>query len=199
MILPGEVLQPNKVENKNGFFEVKNGKEKGEIETISKGLIVSICGGAGLKPKDSAFQDIQKLTRLIVEKGGVVVNGGENCGSMLAAAEVAPEAVIGIVCPYHPLNKFGPKAMVRSYFSRKLIIITTPHVVVYEGGTGTMDELISVIGWMNSSQKQGLKPPEAYLQNFWQELYSPMGKIFPPHINAHVHFFNEASDLSKLL
>lgn len=195
MILPGQVQKPNSVKNEKGFFEVKNGPEPGEIETISKGTVVALCGGGSMKRDDDAFIAIQELTKYIVSNGGVVIHGGESTGSMLAASEAAKEYSLGIVCPYHIQSEFGPKAMVKNYFSRRMTLVTAPNVVVFPGGTGTLDELISTIGWVKSSQKQKMTPPEVFIHTHWNKLYGTIQGLLQENVVPHIHMFTTIDEI----
>ena len=201
MLLPGNVIQESKVKNSKGECVVRNTKKPAEAEIVHNGLVISICGGASFAPEDKVYQDVAEFTRYVVKKGGVIINGGENYGSMIAAAEAEPDMVLGIACEYHKIIPYGPKAIVRNYFTRKMMIVSAPHVVVYEGGTGSLDEMIGAIGYVKSSQKQGLIPPEVYISSFWESIYNAMLEkgIFPENITNHIHVFNNIKDLKKLI
>jgi predicted Rossmann-fold nucleotide-binding protein len=201
MLFPGKAIQEGEVKNSKGECIVRNTNKPGEIEIIHKGLVVSICGGASLGSNNSVYDDVSKFTKYIIGKGGVVVNGGENYGSMISAAETEPDMVLGIACAHHKVIPYGPKAIVHNFFTRKMMIVSVPNVVVYEGGTGTLDEMIGAIGFIKSSQRQGLIPPEVYLSQFWESVYNAVvdNGVLPDSIKEHIHIFDGIEELKKMI
>lgn len=201
MLLPGKAIQESEVKNAKGSCTVRNTKEPGEVEIVHEGLVVSICGGASFSSENEVYKDVGDFTKYIVDKGGVLINGGENYGSMIAASEAEPEKVLGIACRHHKIIPYGPKAIIHNFFTRKMMIISAPGVVVYEGGTGTLDEMIGAIGYVKSSQRQGIAPPEVYISSFWESIYKAIVKrdILPKNIKEHIHIFSDIEDLKKLI
>ena len=96
VILPGKVIASGNVRNTNGFAEVKNTEKAGEILLLTKGLAISICGGSNLDLNHPVCRQAQKLAQAVAGAGGVLINGGENAGSMLAVAEAVKDKLLGV-------------------------------------------------------------------------------------------------------
>ncbi|MBI5466203.1 MAG: LOG family protein [Candidatus Kerfeldbacteria bacterium] len=168
--VPGVVIQEGQVKNTAGLVAVMKGVASGEAQVKADGLVVSVSGGGSLPQAHPICYEAQKLAAGVSSRGGVLVNGGENGGTMLAVTEAEPDITLGIACPYHELTHFGTKAIVNSYQTRKMLIAIMPVVVVFPGQVGTLDELITCIGWIKSLQKQNALPPQLWVHEYWWDV-----------------------------
>jgi len=168
--VPGTVIKEGSVKNGDSLVSVMKGATPGEVELRTNGLVVGFSGGADFPQGHPICWLAQKLASGVATKGGVIVNGGENKGTMLAAMEVAEDIILGVVCPYHQVVPYGTKALVNSYQTRKMLISVMPVVVVFPGQVGTLDELITTIGWIKSLIKQKATPPILWVHSFWWDV-----------------------------
>ncbi|MBI5733545.1 MAG: LOG family protein [Candidatus Kerfeldbacteria bacterium] len=199
--VPGTVIHEGGVENKAGLVFVKEGVAKGEVEFKTDGLVVSISGGSTLPQGHPVCYEAEKLALGIVNKGGVLVNGGENSGTMLAVTSVAQDYTLGIHCPYHEAIPFGAKTVVNSYQTRKMLISIMPIVAVFPGQVGTLDELMTCIGWIKSLFKQNGVPPRLFVHTYWWDVIELIYKkgAIQPNVWEHIKQFNEVDEIIKSL
>lgn len=199
--VPGTVIHEGRVENAHGLVAIMKGVTTGEVEVKTNGLVVAIVGGGNLPQGDPVCFEAQKLATGVATRGGVLVNGGENSGTMLAVTEVEPKITLGVVCPYHEPIHFGIKTVVNSYQTRKLILSVMPIVVVFQGQVGTLDDLIGCIGWIKSLQKQNTEPPKLWVHKYWWDvldLLNSKGAIHE-HVWDKIHRFTEVDEVLATL
>ncbi|MFA4818899.1 MAG: LOG family protein [Patescibacteria group bacterium] len=197
--VPGTVIREGGVENKSGLVSVRPGVATGEVEFETNGLVVSISGGGSLPQGHPICYEVEKLALGIASRGGVLVNGGENNGTMLAVTSVAREYTLGIHCPYHQEIPFGTMAVVNSYQTRKMLISIMPYVVVFPGQVGTMDELMTCIGWIKSLFKQNGVPPQLFVHTYWWDVIDLLNKkgAIQDNVWQHIKQFNEVDEILK--
>ncbi|MFZ5391507.1 MAG: hypothetical protein ACOZAJ_04525, partial [Patescibacteria group bacterium] len=94
--VPGTVLKEASLKNGSALVSVMKGVTEGEVEVRTKGLVVSICGGGNLAQDDINCYKAQQLAVGVVARNGLIVNGGENSGLMLAVASVIKDGVLGV-------------------------------------------------------------------------------------------------------
>ncbi len=197
VIVPGKVVAALSLATAQGSVAVRQAGE-GEVAVECGGLVVALCGGGNVLPEDPVWNEAVELARSVAERGGIVVNGGENGGLMLASSQAAPENCFGVACPYHELHAYGPKAVVASYHTRKMIICAAPVVVVFPGQVGTFDELVTSIGWLKSLQKQGLGAAVLWVHDYWRdvaELLHAKGAL-QENVWQGIRFFSESHDIN---
>ena len=123
------------------------------IETLSDvNNAVTIFGSARVKPDDLYYQKTENLTRLLVQNGFSVINGGGG-GIMEAAYKGASEAGgksvgMNIQLPFE--QKPNPYANIhlhyKYFFIRKVMFVKyAVAYVIMPGGFGTMDELFEAL------------------------------------------------------
>ena len=112
--VPGTVIKEAEVKNGSSVVAVMKGVVGGEVDVKAIGLVVAIAGGASVPQGHPSCYEAQKLATRVVSHGGVLVNGGENGGTMLAVTAAEPDATLGVVCPYHELVPYGTKTIVNS-------------------------------------------------------------------------------------
>ena len=199
--VPGAVIKPAEVKNGSSLISVMKGVTSGEVEVKAQGLVVAIAGGASVPQGHPSCYEAQKLATRVVSRGGVLVNGGENGGTMLAVNAAEPDTTLGVACPYHELIPYGAKAIVNSYQTQKNILSILPVVVVFPGQVGTLDLLINSVGWIKSLQHQNATPPELWLHTYWWdvlELLNNKGAI-QSAVWQHIHKFNEVDEILNQL
>jgi|GEM_PF-1993882 predicted Rossmann-fold nucleotide-binding protein len=195
--VPGTVIQPGEVKNVKGLVAVMKGVAAGEAQVKAEGLVVSISGGGKLPQGHPICFQAQKLAAGISARGGVLVNGGESGGTMLAVTEAEPDITLGIACPYHEVTRFGVKALVNSYQTRKMLISIMPMVVVFPGQVGTLDELIMCIGWIKSLQKQNALPPQLWVHEYWWDVLQLLHSKDTIQVDVwdNIHRFNDVDEI----
>jgi predicted Rossmann-fold nucleotide-binding protein len=195
--VPGTVIHEGQVQNGSSIVSVMKGVVSGEVEIKTTGLVVAISGGGNLPQSDPICYEAQKLATGVAARGGVLVNGGENSGTMLAVTEVEQGITLGVVCPYHKSIHFGTKAIVNSYQTRKTIISIMPVVVVFPGQVGTLDELIMAIGWIKSLSKQNAEPPKLWVHEYWWDVLDLLHNkgAIQDDVWDKIHCFNEVDEI----
>ncbi|MFH1235723.1 MAG: LOG family protein [Parcubacteria group bacterium] len=193
VIVPGTVIERITLQTAKASIHIAQ-SAPGDIAVETSGIVLAIAGGGTFPPNHPICREVQSLAQKVAASGGIIVNGG----TMLAAAEVAPDITVGVACPYHKLIPFGKKALVSNYQSRKMIISAMPHVVAFEGQVGTLDELTTTIGWIKSLTKQGNSPPELWAQNYWRELIKFLSKkkAVQHNVLMHIHSFSHVHKIT---
>ncbi len=140
------------------------------------GAAVSIFGSARSTPKDTIYQDTEKLARLLVDHGYAVISGG-GPGTMEAANKGAYEAGgksvgLNIRLPMEQApNKYqNIPCEFKYFFVRKVMFVKYAMAyVVMPGGLGTLDELFEAAVL---SQTRRIKPFPIVLydSSFWSGL-----------------------------
>ena len=199
--IPGTVIHEGRVKSSASEVVVLKGVTSGEVEVKTSGLVVATCGGSSVPQSDPICYQAQKLAVGVVARGGVLVNGGENGGIALTITEAEESATLHVACPYHEVIHFGQKAMVNSYQTRKLIVTVMPVVVVFPGKVGTLDELMTALGWIKSLLHQNAEPPKLWVHEFWWdvlELLNHKGAI-QPGVWEKLHRFTDADQILATL
>ena len=145
--------------------------------------MVSVFGSARTKPEDPAYQEAQKLARLLVEAGyGVITGGGP--GIMGAANEGASAAGgesvglnIELPMEQHP-NPHQTKSLnFRYFFTRKVCFLKySVGVCIFPGGFGTMDELFETLT-MVQTHKINPVPLVLVGREYWSGLLAWLEKV----------------------
>lgn len=199
--VPGTVIHEGQVQNGSSIVAIMKGVASGEAEIKTAGLVIAISGGGNLPQSDPICYEAQKLATGVAARGGVLVNGGENSGTMLAVTEVEPDITLGVVCPYHESIHFGAKAVVNSYQTRKTIISIMPIVVVFPGQVGTLDELIMAIGWIKSLSKQNTESPKLWVHKYWWDVLDLLHKkgAIQDNVWDRINRFSEVDEILNTL
>ncbi|MEK7496383.1 MAG: LOG family protein [Patescibacteria group bacterium] len=196
--VPGKVIQEGEMKNSAGFVSIKRGIDNGEVEVKAEGLVVSTSGGMNYPLGDPICFEAEKLAMKVARLGGVLVNAGENGGTMLAITNAQPDITLHIVCPSHQLIKFGAKVTVNSYQTRKDIMTILPNVVVFPGKVGTFDELVNCLGWIKSLQQQNATPPNLWIHKYWWEVIELLNNkgAIQPGVWDKIHGFASADEIN---
>jgi len=195
--VPGTVLNEGRVQNGASFVEVMKGVGSGEALVRLEGLVVSICGGGSLPQADPICFDVGQFSTAIASKGGILVHGGQNEGTSLAAANAEPDTTLGVSCLYYELIPYGARAIVNSYQTRKMILTLMPHVTVFPGKVGTLDELMTCIGWIKSLKQQHAEPPHLWVHTYWWDVLELLKQkqAIQDFVWEHIHPFTDSSEI----
>lgn len=200
VLIPGKVTRENELKTAQAYIQVKQ-KDESNIELSFNGKVVCFCGGGALAVNHPVCLEAVSLAKQIVAQGGLVVNGGENYGIMLAVSQALPEQVFGIACNYHQLTPQGPKVLIDNYFSRTICLSSLPNIIVFQGQIGTLTELVITLGWIKSSQKQQKNQitPKLYLSNFWHNFYQDLIKdnVVQEYVQKNVKLFSSVDEVLK--
>ncbi len=140
------------------------------------GVAVSIFGTARAKPEDKAYQDTERLARLLVKAGYAVISGG-GPGVMEAANKGAYEAGgksvgLNIRLPMEQApNKYqNVPCEFKYFFVRKVMFVKYAMAyVVMPGGLGTLDELFEA-AVLTQTRRIKPFPIVLYDRSYWSGL-----------------------------
>lgn len=199
--LPGTVLKEGEVRNGSNIVAVVKGVTSGEIQVRAEGLVVATCGGDNLSQGDRLCLGAEKLAMGVSEIGGVLINGGEDSGIPLAITNVAQNITLHVVCPYYNAVRFGTKAVVNSYRTRKDVLTVMPVVVVFPGKVGALDELVSCLGWIKSLSQQRATPPTLWAHSYWWDVLELLYKkgAVQDYVWQQIQVFNDTSEIVRSL
>jgi len=121
----------------------------------NKIMIITVFGGS--EPSEETNECAYRLGKLIASKGHTLKNGGTS-GTMESSAKGAREkngTVIGAVVTGSDIGSLGhhnkyitEKITFSSYSKRTREMFNTDHIIVLEGGIGTLEELFTA--WIDS-------------------------------------------------
>lgn len=202
ILIPGTCDKEVSIRNRNGWVKIRRTKS-GALEFSCSGLIVAFNGG-GDEPKDSiVYKDAYKLSRAIVDSGGLVLNGGRNTGIMLATGQAAGKMCLGVnfaaQVEKNKAHSYGKRLIVHPLTRLAILTWCPPIVIVYKGGLGTFHELVNALVAIKNQALYGLVTPKIYLSQFWRKplLACVKAGVLPrPYVNAVV-FFNNSDDVLK--
>jgi len=199
--IPGKCLKELVVQKTKASWSVRNAEITGKVEVRWSGLVLSICGGAEVVEGRNTWNEVVEMTRIIAHQGGLVVNGGQDSGVMLASAKNFPENTIGLVVPQTKTSKLGNYAVVEDYSTRTTIATKHPNVVVFEGGVGTTEEWAMVLREIKESLAANVKPPTLYLHEYWKPVFNSLWDIrsMPKRIMDQVKFFSHSKEVIDLI
>ncbi len=199
--LPGKVLREAECKARSGMVAIRAGAD-GLVRVELDGFVVSMCGGADLHEGNPIWEEILRLSAAVAERGGVIVNGGDQGGCMLATARAYPEQTLGVICPPMSGNPYGPKAVLEDRLTRVGIITKIPTVVIFEGGVGTIEEWGRALKEIKNSYSDNTgNPPKVFLHNYWRKTFDVLwtSRAIPKRIMDHVHFFVTAGEVMQAL
>ena len=200
ILLPGKLLKGATIDCAAGHASVKE-HDASLIAVELEGLVVAMCGGADLHEGNPVWDEITRLSGAVAERGGVMVNGGEDGGSMLATARAFPEHTLGILARVTTGNAYGPKATVEDRLTRTGIITKVPVVIAFEGGVGTIEEWGRALKEIKNSYSDQTTAPKLFMHNYWKKTFDVLwsSRAIPKRIMDHVHFFVTADEVMKVL
>ncbi len=147
------------------------------FETMSRvGQAVSVFGSARAKPKDSHYQQAERLGARLVEREFAVITGG-GPGIMEAANKGAIEANgtsvgLNITLPHEQdANAYQNVSLEFHYFFvRKVMFVKyCVGMVCFPGGFGTMDEFFEAMTLVQT-RKSPVYPIVLFDSKFWQPM-----------------------------
>lgn len=194
----GKVEQKAETRNTAAWVTIHDSSKTFLLTYESKGLVVAINGGGGLKASHPAVQDGVALAKAVVEKGGCVLNAGRDTGIMQAVAEEVKDKCLGVLHAGQKAeaNKFGPKVVVNMPAPRvELMAVSPPIVVVFQGGLGTFQILIRSI--VNLTAQDANLPQMLFVSSYWIPLLDTLCNlgIFSRKYLEQVYFFSSAEDI----
>ncbi len=169
------------------------------------GLVVTFNGGADVNEDDALFADAEKIARSIVQRGGIVMNGGRNGGIMEATCRGARDHCLGILFQEQTdrCSQYGQKVIVNSPTTRLEILSSfAPHIIVYPGNIGTLQELVFGLITRKNSILYGVNhAPHLILHVSWREILDFLvhkERIKKQYVDNTV-YFHTADDIIPLL
>lgn len=179
------------------------------MSDIPKG--VSIFGSARVQPGTPAYDQAEKIGRLLVEAGFTVITGGGG-GVMEAGNKGASEAGghsvgLNIELPFEQMpNPYANvKLNFRYFFVRKVIFVKySMAYVVMPGGFGTLDELAEALTLI---QTHRIRPFPVILvgSDYWSGLLDWIkntqlahGMISPDDLDL-IHLMDDPEEIVKII
>lgn len=199
--IPGKVLSEAECKAESGSVIIRVGSD-GYVEVVLDGLVVSMCGGADLHEGNPIWDEILKLSGALAERGGVMINGGGQSGSMVATTRAFPEHTLGVICPPMTGNPYGPKAVVEDRLTRVGVLTKIPVIIVFEGGVGTIEEWGRALREIKNSYADNTgAAAKVFLHNYWKKTFDAMwaARAIPKRIMDHVQFFVTADEVMRQL
>lgn len=199
--VPGTVIKEGQIKNTAAELSITQSVSQREVNVMAKGLVVATCGGYAFPQASPICFEAQKLALEIVARGGVMVNGGEKGGSMLAISTAEQDYTLHIACPYTDTISFCDKVLVNSYTTRRNILTILPIVVIFPGKVGTLDELTSTLGWIKSLPKQHAIPPKLFVHHYWQDVLELLNskQAIQEDVWAKINFFEKSEEIVEKL
>lgn len=171
--------------SKNPIATIKNLETK--IQKLTKKIKVAFLGGAAWQPQDQTFKDAFEVSKILAQKGYVIVNGG-GPGVMRAATLGASAAgKYAQVITYHPSkpkthyegtdleNVFDDEIVTLDYFDRTKVMLQTTDVhIVFKGSIGTLSEF--GMTWISSWIHEPNAKPIVLYGKFWEEILDVLKK-----------------------
>ncbi|MFH1598166.1 MAG: hypothetical protein ABIB97_03795 [Patescibacteria group bacterium] len=198
----GKIDQEAEVKNTKSWVTVHDSSKAFLITYESKGLVVAINGGGGLKLDHPAALDGIALAKAVVDWGGCVINAGRDTGIMKAVAEEVKDKCLGILYTEQKphANKVGPKAIVNMPAPRvELMAISPPVVVIFQGELGTFQILIrSVVHMINKKiTKEESAPQQVFVSSYWIPILDTLINIgvFKREYLSEINFFSTADEI----
>lgn len=200
LLVPGKALRAAELSTAAARVALREG-DAANVAAELDGLVVSMCGGADLHEGNPIWEEIIALSRMIVERGGIILNGGEDGGLMLATARAFPEATLGVLARVTVGNAYGPKAVVEDRLTRTGILTKMPVIIVFEGGAGTIEEWGRALKEIKNSFSDNKAAPKVFLHNYWRKTFDALwvARALPKRIMDHVQFFVTADEVMRQL
>lgn len=200
----GEILQKGESKSSNAWVSIHGSSKEYLLTYESEGLVVAINGSGTIKADHPQSQDAAKITEYVVNKGGLVINGGRKSGIMEASSKVGKEKSLGIIFPEleKEASKYGPIAKVNAPTPRiELLGTCAPIIVIFRGGLGSLMMLMrAIVHIKNLKYHHPALPPQlVFVSNYWIGLLTTlmnMGTI-PKEFLAELHFFGSAEEVIK--
>ncbi|PIR97507.1 MAG: hypothetical protein COT91_01055 [Candidatus Doudnabacteria bacterium CG10_big_fil_rev_8_21_14_0_10_41_10] len=203
IFVPGTCDKAVRVKNRRGWVKIRGSKTSGMLEFLSSGLVVAF-NGAGDEPNGSpAYKDAFRLSRAIVDRGGVVLNGGRNTGIMQATGEAAGKACLGVnfaeQVKKNKAHSYGTRLVIHPLTRLAILTWCAPVVVIYGGSLGTFHELVNALVAVKNHSLYGFAKPKLFINEFWRKPLLQLIKsgIIPRSYIADCEFFSKSKDIIK--
>ena len=173
-----------------------------KLHYLNKKIKVAFLGGAAWYPQDQTFKDAFEVSKLLAEKGYVIVNGGGP--GVMRAATLGAQAVgkYSQVITYHPSkiklhyegidleNTSDDEVITLDYFDRTKVMLQTSDVhIIFKGSIGTLSEF--GMTWISSWIHEPNSKPIILYGDFWKEILDVLTR--------NLHIENHETDLFKIV
>lgn len=201
----GELLQGANVKNSHSWVSIHRSSKDLLTTFESEGLVVSINGSGTLSPDHPANKEAAAVAAAVIERQGIVINGGRSTGIMQATAKIAGDNLMGIIFPElkDQITKKGKFAIINSPTPRiELLATCAPIVVIFRGGLGTLMILMRAIAHLRNHRFHPDQPPQLiFVSNYWIGLLTTMMNMgaLPQEFLSELKFFVRADQVIKQL
>ncbi len=174
--LRGEVINPKEFRSTTAtwrIFRIMSEFVEGYDFLSTLHADITVFGSARLTPDTEAYQNAEKLGKLLAESGFSVITGG-GPGIMEAANKGAYEAGgesvgLNIQLPFEQrVNPYVRHTIGFHFFFTRKVMLTSPSqaFVAFPGGFGTIDEVFEVMTLLQTGKMQRV-PMILFGRDFW--------------------------------
>lgn len=199
----GEMIKPAEVKSVNAWLSIHGSSKEFLLTYESEGLVVAINGSGALKLSHTQCLEAAKLTKYIIEQGGIVMSGGRKSGIMEAVSQVAKDNSVGVIFPEleKEKTKHGKIVITNAPTPRIEVLATAaPIIVIFRGGIGSLMMLMRAITHHNNRKFHPKQPPQmVFISNYWVGLLQSMINMgaLPKEFVQDLHVFATAEDIVK--
>lgn len=203
--LIGDLIKHGEIKSDNAWVHVHKSSKDDLLTYESSGLVVSINGSGTLPMEHAQCKEAGDLSRVIIGKGGIILNGGRSAGIMATSSISADKKNMGIIFPELDKESLikGSKVIVNSPQPRiELLATCTPIIVIFRGGLGTFMVLMrAIVHLKNRKFHSDQLPQMVFVSNYWIGLLSTMMNMgtLPKEFLKDLIFFSSVKEVvSKL-
>ena len=164
--LIGDLIKPGEIKTENTWVHIHKSSKDDLLTYESSGLVVALNGSGTLPMEHAQCKEAGDLSRAIIGKGGIIINGGRSAGIMATSSISADKKSMGIIFPELDKESLikGSKVIVNSPQPRiELLATCTPVIVIFRGGLGTLMVLMRSIVHLKNRKFH----PDQLSQMFW--------------------------------
>ncbi|MFZ2189615.1 MAG: LOG family protein [Candidatus Magasanikiibacteriota bacterium] len=201
----GNINKTIKLKNyKAVLFIKKNPNNK--IEFVTNGLVVAFNGGGKIKENSKKFLAAKNISEIITKAGGIVMSGGRNTGIMEAVSLGGKKNALGVVfkeqIKKQVVSKHCQHIIVDGPTTRLSLLTEFPNfVIVYEGGIGTLHEIMNILVACKNTIKYNMPAPKIIMDQYWKKFIDNFikNKILDKNYLFSLSYFKNISDIKKQL
>lgn len=197
----GEILRAGELRADHAWVAVHPSSKQLLLTYESEGLVVSVNGGGEIDAHHQQAKDAALLTRYVVERGGIILNGGRSAGIMAASAQAAGDRCLGVIFPelQNQASQRGANVIVNSPTPRiELLATCAPIMVIFRGGLGTLMVLLRAIVHLKNRQYHPEQLPQlVFVSDYWIGLLTTMMNLgaLPREFLEALRFFHEGAQI----